>query len=40
MGCPRPLADKVFYANQRAIETALGHLPTAPATGQQLDFVF
>lgn len=40
MGCPRSLADKVFYPNQRAIETALGQPPTVPAPGQQLDFVF
>ena len=36
MGCPRSLADKVFFPNQPAIEAALGK-PPAAATGQQLD---
>lgn len=40
MGCPRSLADKVFYPDQWAIETALGQSPTAPAPGQQLNFLF
>ena len=35
MGCPRSLADKVFFPNQQAIEAALGQAPDA-RLGQQL----
>ena len=37
MGCPRSLADKVFYPNRPAIEAALGQRPPA-AVGHQLAF--
>ena len=36
MGCPRSLADKVFFPNQPAIEAALGKWPAAPI-GQQFN---
>jgi hypothetical protein len=39
MGCQRSRTDTVFYPNQRANVTVLGHPPTAPAPGQPLDFV-
>lgn len=37
MGCPRSLADRVFFPNQPAIEAALTQRPTAPI-GHQLAF--